>query len=285
MFASLNAKALGLNLTASQTVELAARHGFGGVDLLVRDLVERDENVDRIRARIEELQLRPGAWPLPMDWRNDKTTFEHDLRQLPTYARIAQRLGLSATCTWVEPASFDHVEAIDKHRTRIAAIARILHDFAIRLGLEVIGVESFRAEKGKPLYHHLGNARFLELYHELSERSPNIGLTLDAFHLHAANEDNSTWTGFGVANVVWVHVADLPLGAKRARDEIHDTDRGLPGEHGDVDNQGMLSRLMELDYDGPVTAEPMPACRSLAGLSVEEIAGRTRKALARVWPQ
>ena len=285
MFTSLNARALGLELTACATVELAAQAGFAGVDLLVRDLVERGEDPSQVAALMAEHQIKPGAWPLPMNWRNDRTRFETDLALLPRYARVAEQLGLRSTCTWVEPASFDPAESIAKHQQRISAIAHILDDHGVRLGLEVIGVGSFREAKGEPLFHRMGAANFAELYAALAEKVPSIGITVDAFHLYAAAEEHGVWETFGVQRVVWVHLADLPADASGARDEIHDAERGLPGEHGAVDCRGLLERLAELGYTGPVSAEPMPGCRSLADLSVEGIAGRTVQALAQIWPQ
>ena len=47
MFTSFNARAVGLTLSASETLRLAAKYGFGGVDLLVRDALD-----DGVRALI-----------------------------------------------------------------------------------------------------------------------------------------------------------------------------------------------------------------------------------------
>ncbi len=285
MFPSFNARALGLTLTACQTVELAARFGFGGADLLVRDLDEAGEDLSAIADLFVKHALRPGAWPLPMNWRNDQAAFDRDLDQLPKYAKIAKQLGLVRTCTWVEPASLDHSKSIAKHQTRIWAIATILEDHGVRLGLEVIGVESFREGIGKPLYHKMGSDAFGELFSTLRTRVPTLGLTVDAFHLYAAEESIRVWEQFGIGAVVWVHLADLPANACGARTKILDADRGLPGEHGAVDCRGLLERLAELGFTGPVTAEPMSGCRSLADLSVEEIAWRTGQSLSQVWPR
>src|SRR5262245_3444473 len=101
MYASLNARALGLDLTAVETIGLASSAGFGGVDFLVRDLVEASIDPGSLRARMDDLGLRGGAWPLPVAWRGDAPTFAADLARLPRYAEAAQVLGLSRTGTWV----------------------------------------------------------------------------------------------------------------------------------------------------------------------------------------
>jgi len=51
MFASRPARAVGLGLTALETVEVAAQVGFDAVDLLVRDLVESRVDPLSIRSR------------------------------------------------------------------------------------------------------------------------------------------------------------------------------------------------------------------------------------------
>ena len=81
--------------------------------------------------------------------------------------------------------------------------------------------------------------------------------------------------------VVWAHVADLPPDAPTDRDAIRDQDRGLPGEAA----AGLLRALAEAGYDGPVTPEPMPECRSLQGLKAEEAVFRVAEAIQSVWPE
>ena len=69
MFPSLNARALGLDLTPEETIDLASQHGYGGVDLLVRDLVDSGADPLSLRRRMDDRGLRGGAWPLPVHWR------------------------------------------------------------------------------------------------------------------------------------------------------------------------------------------------------------------------
>jgi hypothetical protein len=82
-----------------------------------------------------------------------------------------------------------------------------------------------------------------------------------------------------------VHVADLPAGATGDRTEIVDAQRGVPGEHGAVENRRLLEALAGLGYDGPVTAEPLAGCRSLAGLTAEMTARNVAAAIRSVWPR
>jgi sugar phosphate isomerase/epimerase len=216
-------------------------------------------------------------------WRGNADRFAADLRALPRLARAASALGLLATGTWVMPESpAPREEAVELHHRRLGAIARILADHGIRLGLEVIGVESFRTGRGTPLATRLADLE--PLLGPLRVERPNLGLLVDAFHLNAAGEPIEAALLWGVERVAWVHVADLPAGSSSDRAAIRDDDRGLPGEHGAVDSRGLLALLARAGYDGPVTVETLPGCRSLAGLDPTATARAVGATLRSVWP-
>src|SRR4051794_7653153 len=99
MFPSWNARAVGLSMPAPETIEIASTVGFAGVDLPVRDIAESGLDVADLRIRMDDLGLRGGAWPLPVDWRGDDERFREGLAQLPRHARTAAKLGLSRTGT------------------------------------------------------------------------------------------------------------------------------------------------------------------------------------------
>ena len=293
MYASLNAKALGLPLTPEETLDFAAEFGFEGVDLLLRDIHEAGVDPRILRRKMDDLGLRGGAFALPMNWRGDRETFKRDLASLPRFAETAATLGLFRTGTWVMPESprFEgsadetpsHLAEIARlHVERLGAIAKVLDRQGIRLGLEVIGVASSRTGSGLPFVHRLGDLD--RILGAIWSVAPNAGILVDSFHLYAAGEPPEVALTWGANKVVWVHVADLPEGATRNREAIIDLNRGLPGENGAVETGALLRLLRENDYDGPVTAEPMPGCRSLSELSAGQTIERVAKALRSVWP-
>ena len=88
MFSSFNARAVGLaSLSAEEAVDLAASAGFGGVDLMVRDLLRAGTDPAGIRSRMDAHGLRGGAFPMPVAWRGDEAEFRRDLADLPGLAR------------------------------------------------------------------------------------------------------------------------------------------------------------------------------------------------------
>jgi len=288
MYASFNARAVGLpGLSARETIEIAASAGFDAVDLMVRDLVNSGDDPRDLRSRMDDLGLRGGAFPCPVDWRDDEAAFLDALNAVGPILEAARILGLSTTGTWVRPelpeGKPDRAGIASEHLRRLGKLARRLGDEGIRLGLEVIGVESFRTGRGSPFI-----TRLSEIDRELSgiwAESPFLGILLDFFHLYAANEPIEAGLAWGVDRICWVHVADLPPGAPEDRSRIVDANRGLPGENGAIDVRGFLARLSLEGYHGPITAEPLANCQSLAGLEPREIASRVKKSLEAVWPQ
>jgi sugar phosphate isomerase/epimerase len=293
LYPSFNARALGVDADADRTIALAALAGFAGVDLLVRDLVDRGDDVAGLRQKIHDHNMRPGAWPLPVHWRGDEDRFQADLLALPRYAAAAAELGLARTATWVMPetpgrpssiqSQHAHLaEVAELHLIRLTKIARILHANGTCLGLEVIGVASSRTGRGLPFVCRIEDVwPYVDV---IREHAPSAGILLDAFHLYAAGEDVSKALARGASSVVWVHVADLPAGAPPDRGLIRDEVRGLPGENGAVDARGLLKRLADVHYDGPVTVETLAGCRSLAGLDDVAIARRAAESLQKIWP-
>jgi sugar phosphate isomerase/epimerase len=292
--ASFNARAIGRALPARAAIELAAAAGFDGVDLLVRDLVDAGESPTELRGRMDDLGLRGGAWPLPVDWRGDEGRFRRDLALLPRLAWAAATLGLSRTGTWVLPetprapgtaagraAHLEEVVAL--HRGRLGAIARVLGDHGCRLGLEVIGVAASRTGRGLPFVHRLADLD--AVLGGPWDEVPDLGIVLDTFHLYAAGEDPEETLAWSARRVVWVHAADLPAAADGDRRLIRDDRRGLPGENGAVAVGDILRRLADLGYEGPVTVEPWGLCRSLVGLDIEASARAVATALRAVWPR
>jgi sugar phosphate isomerase/epimerase len=283
---SFNPRAVGLSLPAAEAIDIAASAGFAAVDLMVRDLVAVGDRPADLRRRMDDYGLKGGAFPLPVSWRGDEDTFLRDLADLPRQAEAAAVLGLTRTGTWVMPElpeGMGREQTIQLHLTRLGGITETLDQFGIRIGLETIGVASFRKGVTPLLFTRQGDLG--PLLNPLAAHHKNVGLLLDSFHLYAADESLGSALAQGIDSLVWVHVADLPPGSDSERSRIEDHNRGLPGEHGAVYNRAILAVLADRGYDGPVTAEPLARCRSLNGLDPLATARAVAHALRSVWPE
>jgi sugar phosphate isomerase/epimerase len=308
---SLYPRALGWDLPAREQIAFARESGFPSIDLAVRDLADQGESATSLRRALDASGLLGGGFPLPVDWRRfQPSLLEAELARLPRLADDARTLGLTAASTWVLPAAgpdalalacaarppyappreLDHDGLLRLHFALLTPIVRILSARGLRLALEVIGVESFRANWGTPFIHRLADPRLrwlIDALNDVVDSPPGgaVGLLCDTFHLHAAGETVDHALAFGRDAIAWVHVADLPAGFQGSRPNIEDDDRGLPGESGLVPIRDILGRLAAAGYDGPVSPEPLRGCRALHGLGPSEQAHRLRAALAAVWPR
>ena len=293
MYASFSARAVGLpDLPAMTTIEIAAAAGFAAIDLVIHDLIRSDVNLDEIRTRMDDRGLRAGAFPIMMNWRGDEASFRRDLAELPRIARAASALGFCRTGTWVMPetpamppagvatGSF-RAEIAAFHVDRVGAIARVLADHGIQIGLEVIGVATFRRGVGVEFVTRLGE---LSPILDGLRLLPNVGLVADVWHLYAAGENLDAALSWGADRVVWAHVAGLPRGGTSERSNLIDHQRGLPQPCGAIDSQGFLAMLADAGYLGPVMAEPLGECADLSGEPPIEIARRVKRSLDQCWP-
>ncbi|MGB7156828.1 MAG: TIM barrel protein [Tepidisphaeraceae bacterium] len=101
---------------------------------------------------------------------------------------------------------------------------------------------------------------------------PAIGVMLDCFHWHCAGETPDDVRGLSDKQVVGVHVNDAIAG--RSTDEQMAMERELPRASGEIDLRAFLQALQLIEYDGPVTAEPMS--RALEALPRDAAIAATR---------
>ncbi len=294
MYSSFNARAVGLaDLPTETTIDIAAEAGFAAVDFMVRDIVRSGADPRAIRSRMLDRGLRAGAFPMTMDWRGSEANFRRDLTELPGLAHAAAILGCTRTGTWVMPETptmpppgadlaLFRAEIARFHVERIGTIARILADHGIRVGLEVIGVATFRAGIGIPFITRVSD---LEPTLDELQAIPNVGLLVDAFHLYAADEPYEMALAWGIERVVWAHVADLPPNFEGDRASIVDANRGLPSAQGVVNCRRFLKILFKSGFDGPVTPEPLSRCAELLGQKPIEVAQRVKTSLDACWPE
>lgn len=293
MYISWNARGVGLTVDPIESIGLAAAAGFEAIDAPIRDLVDSGVDLDRFRGLMDESGIKGGAFPMPVDWRGDDDVFQSSLKAFPRYASAARRLGHVGAGTWVEPATRpgeSRFQAVDRQISRLAAIAQILADFDLRLGLEVIGVASFRSGRGEPLICKLADLD--EVLAPIRSSCPKVGIVADVFHLFAAAEPIETCLKWGVEAIVTTHVADLPpriadepIATNVDRSRIVDSNRGLPSENGAIDARSFLSLLSTAGYKGPVIAEPLAQRRLLDGFEPIEIARNVKRSLDSVWPR
>lgn len=275
MFASLNPGHVGIqNLSLTEALALAERHGFGGLDAQLEPLhhAVTQHGATAVRDLYLQHGLQIGAWNLPfMPYQVTDAEWRQQLASLPPLLRSASVLGARRAGMWILPGSDER--AFDKnmefHISRFQPVARLLADHGIRLGLEFVGPLTSQKKFKHPFIRSLREVVALA-----RAIGPNCGVLIDAWHWHCVGGTRIELAALTRELLVHVHVDDAPTGV--ARDELIDNRRKLPCTTGVIDIDGFMQALAQADYDGPVTAEPFDP--DLSALPAEQSAGLTAKA-------
>jgi sugar phosphate isomerase/epimerase len=276
MFRNLSPGAIGIRTDLAGAVELAARHGWQGLDLPVVEAAKMaaEHSPAAVAALFERARLRPGGWGLPVNWR--AAYGQEALDALDEQAALAQQLGCTRVYTWLLPSSDElpFRENFAHHVARLQPIAAVLERHGCRLGLEFIGPRTMREGK------HYGFIYSLEGMLGLAQAiGPNVGLLLDSWHWYTSLGTLADIRGLRADDVVYVHINDAPDGV--AVEAQIDQVRRLPGATGVIDLTGFLGALREIGYDGPVTPEPFE--QRLATLPPDEACETAHTHLLEVW--
>lgn len=249
----LSPGSIGVNADQDRAIALAAQFGFDAVEPFPRHLAglapeARAALLDRLR----RANLVWGAAGLPVEFRRDDAAFRTSLAQLPAQAAALQSVGATRLGTWLTPASntLTYLQNFRRHVERLRAVAKILADHGLRLGLEYVGTFTARAGARFPFVHNLAETR--ELIAEIG--TGNVGVILDSWHWWQAEDPEADLLALRAEEVISVDLNDAPAGIPKQAQL--DGRRELPAATGVIDLAPFLRALDSIGYDGPVRAEP-----------------------------
>jgi sugar phosphate isomerase/epimerase len=279
MYLNLNPWTIGLQApTTIGLIALAARHGFGGVDLL-DDALQSPETAAAARQALAEAGLRWGLFGLPVDLScADDDAFAAGLARLRERLPLVQAAGCTRTYAHLWPGSNSRpfADNFAWHRARIAEVAGLLGDYGVTLGLEFIGPQTLRDTFRYPFVHTLDGV--LELADAVG---PHVGLVLDFFHWYTSGGTLEALRRVPVSRLVNVHANDAVAG--RPREAQQDLERALPLETGVIDARTLVAWLVGAGYDGPLIAEPFtPATTRFAALPADAVVAEVGACLRRL---
>lgn len=280
MFSNLSAGALGLPLDHPTSIDLAAKHGFGGVDpdLSYFRTLGGTAAVAEHAAAVQEKGLEWGMAGLPVPLDAPAAEFRDALVDLPESLELLRAAGVTRVGTWMRPMhdDLDYPRNWRLHVSRLTLVAELLADAGLRIGLEYIGPKTFWSTERFPFIHSLREARELIA----DSGASNVGIILDSYHWYTAGESAEDLAGLTDADIVSVDINDAR--ADRERDEQQDLDRRLPYDTGVIDLAGFMGAVHAAGYTGPVKVEPF--MKQLAEQPVDEvladISGRLDRAVA-----
>lgn len=238
-------------------VDLAARHGFDGVDFGVggaRQAAETLGGIDALRARLAEKGVAPATFGLDVEWRRDQATFDAGLAGFEATVAFAAALGCTRCCTWMPPASDRTTDVwMEETSARFRTLARILGAHGARLGLEFVGPHHLRVGGANAMGAHptlWDLPGTLELLGRIGE--DNVGLMVDSYHNYTTGATGADLMRLGDARIVHAHINDAVVGA--SPQSALDGNRVLPGD-GVIDLADYVAGLRGAGYTGYVACE------------------------------
>ena len=279
MFINLSPGTIGIKANLAESIALAKRHNFSGIDFSIAEATElaTADGVSSVHALFDDANIKIGCFGLPVNFRKDEAAWQEGLAALPAQAKTAQELGALRSSTFIMPCDNerDFDENFEFHASRLRPVAQILADHGVGLGLEWVGPTTFRKGWTHPFVHTMDG--MLALCDAIG--TGNVGLLVDAYHVYTSHGTNDDIRRLTKEQVVNVHVNDAPAGLEI--DEQLDGVRDLPTATGVLDLSGFLHTLRDVGYDGPVTAEPFS--QRLREMSADEATAETSAAMHKMW--
>ena len=272
----LNPGMIGIKADLNESISLAQQFGFEAIEPQISEL--RSLAADGMRELKEQLKSKGlvwGATGTSMLVTAPDEQFNDWLAKLADAAAVLQRAGASRLGTWITPGDnrLTYAQQFQRLSGRVKQIAKVLDDHGVRFGLEYLGPKTMRSRFRFEFIHTMAQMR--ELIAHTGAR--NVGLIIDSWHWYNAQESPADIRALRSEDVVWVHLNDAPAGVPL--DQQVDNRRALPAATGVIDIGGFLGALIDIAYDGPVSAEPFDA--NLRKFPREEVARRAIESIKR----
>jgi sugar phosphate isomerase/epimerase len=245
MFLSMNGVMTGNRVQWPESARLAARVGYGGIDLNLTPAMK--EGLDVTRSLLAELKLRTSYCGLPVSVTGAEDVFTRGMATLEEAAKFTSAVGCGRMMMVLPSSSaMPSDEFRSTLKARLTAVAGVLARQNVRLGLEFMGPLVYRK---RAQYEFIW--RMNDVVAFAKEIGPNIGLTLDSWHWHHAGATVEDIISAGKSRIVTVHLSDA---AKMAPEDVKESPRLLPGE-GIVNLAGFFQALKQIGYEDGVSPE------------------------------
>jgi len=277
-YAVLSVSRLGFQASFTESLDLAVRHGFEGLDPDPNYFASLGQDgLKRLLDDLHAMNLKFGAAGLPVEFRKDETTFSEGLEKLPATADILRRAGIRRVSTWVLPCSNEltYLQNFREHAGRLHHCAKVLGDYGQQLGLEYVAPRTLWRSERHPFVHTLNELRELVV----AVGASNVGIQLDSWHWFNAEETAQDLLTLRGSDVVTVDLNDAPRGS--TLDQYQDDRRELPAATGVIPVKAFLNALVQMGYDGPIQAEPFNA--ALRALPLDQACASAASAMKKAF--
>jgi len=244
---SMNGSLTGGKVAWPEFARLAARTGYGGVDVNLGGA--RRQGLEATRALFAELKIKASNASLGVNYTHDEDAFQAGLKGLAPAAEFVSAIGCPTMLAVFPPASQTPKAEYRKIiRDRVTAMGEVLRASNVRLGLEFLGPLHFRTAQPYEFIYRMD-----ETLAFAKECGPNVGLLLDVWHWYHAGATKADIAAAGKSRIFHVHLSDC---VKETPEQVRDNQRVLPGE-GVIDLVGFFQALLGIGYEGGVSPEPL----------------------------
>lgn len=250
---SINPGAIGVKLNQAGLLDAAIKYGFEAIVAFPKELANMKPGVlNNLLEKMKAKSISWGAAGLPLDFRKSKDVFDQGMKELPAFSKALQQAGATRMNTWIMPTNdtLTYRENFKQHAERLGAVAKVIADYGINLGLEYVGPKTLMARDRYSFIRSMKETKELIV----DTKAPNIKIQLDSFHWFCAEETAEDILSLDKNDIVTVDLNDATKG-RTAAEQI-DGQRELPGDSGVIDIKAFLDALIKIGYDGPVRAEP-----------------------------
>jgi sugar phosphate isomerase/epimerase len=265
---------IGVKANFQESVDLAVKHGFEGVDPDPGYFSQlSDDGLKKLLDELKIKNLKLGSAGLPVEFRKDDSTFSEGLKKLPSVAKVLQKAGVERISTWILSFSEDltYLQNLRTHAYRLRACAEVLKEHGQRLGLEYVGPKTSWRSKKHPFIHTLSETKELIV----AIGTGNVGVQLDSWHWFNAEETAQDLLTLRNEDIITVDLNDAPAGVPL--DKQMDLSRELPAATGVIPVKMFLDALRKIGYEGPIHAEPFNA--ALRAMPTDEACAVTAAAM------
>jgi len=210
-FVVLSCGRIGVKASFPESVDLAVKHGFEGVDPSTEYFSRlSDDELQKLIYDLKSKNLKLGAAGLSVDFRKDEATFSEGLKKLPTVAGILERAGVTRVSTWIMPCSDEltYLQNFRRHASRLRECTAVLKDHGQRLGLEYVSPKTLWRSQRHPFVHTLSEIKELIV----AIGTGNVGVQLDSWHWFNAEERGEELLTLHNEDIVTVDLNDAPAG-------------------------------------------------------------------------
>jgi len=244
---------IGVKANLHEAMDYAIKYKYEAVSPYINEAMKySDGQLKEIVTKAKENKLDWDSVNIPVEWRQSKSKFNDDFKNLRPFCQTMEKLGAARINTWIISSSKEltYSENMKQTAYRLSECAKVMKDYGVRLGIEYLGMRTLLNLAHYPFISTLKECR--ELISNIGES--NVAVVLDTFHWYCADDKLEDIRTLKAEEVSHVDLNDARAGFSRL--EQQDGKRELPMATGVINTKDFIQGLLDIGFDGPLRTEP-----------------------------